>query len=181
MPHTHLECQAVHKTHDFEWNTPTMPDWASRFVRKTHSQHCELRLCHPVTLVSVSTLLIKQQGRKRGEENCRPKVRGHVISRDLANRKRKIGWKFCRIGCNTIMGLFIEGCGSLTLKPVKNAGLVMKEKNRVVGICQHLWTARETTEKDMREISVNNLLGLNVMMLSLAHKCDRLCRDEVCW
>ena len=35
-------------------------------------------------------------------------------------------------------------------------------------------------KKDKREISVNTLLGLNVRMLSLTHRCDRLCRDEVC-
>ena len=92
LPHTHWECQSVHKTHDFEWNDPTVPDWASRCVRKTHSHYYNSSLWYPVTLASFSTPL--QQGRKRGEENCRSEVRGQIISRDLAGRKRKTGWKF---------------------------------------------------------------------------------------
>ena len=93
---THTECQAVHKNHDFEWNYPTVPDWASQCALKTHSQHCKASPWYPVTLTSVSTPLFKQHGRRRGEENCWPEVRGLVISRDLAGRKRKTGWKFCR-------------------------------------------------------------------------------------
>ena len=51
-----------------------------------------------VTLVSVSTPLFKQQGRKHGEENCRSEVRGDMtwgldstwgldMTGDMANRE----------------------------------------------------------------------------------------------
>ena len=85
--HTLWECQEVHKTHNFELNDPIVPDWASRCIRKTNSQHCKSSLS--VTLVSVSTPLFKQEGRKRGDDNCRSEVRGHVISRDLSEKKTK--------------------------------------------------------------------------------------------
>ena len=90
---THWEWQAAHKTHDFVWNGPTVPDWGSRCARKTHSQHCKSSLWYPVTLYSVTTPLFKQQGRKRREENCRLEVRWRRIERS--------GWQKTKNGVKT--------------------------------------------------------------------------------
>ena len=88
-------------------------------VKLTHSAWLSFTICSKDTLPalqinsligSVSTPLFKQQGRKRGEENCRSEVRGHIISRDLACRKRKTGWRFCRNPSHIILSVFIEGC-----------------------------------------------------------------------
>ena len=111
LPHTHWECQAAHKTHHFEWNDPSVPYWAERCVRKTNSQHCKSSRWYPVTLASVSAHLFKQQGRKRGEENCWLEVRRQIVLSDLIDRKLKTGLKFCRNASHIILGLSIEGCG----------------------------------------------------------------------
>ena len=136
LSYTLWECQ-VNKTHNFEWNDPIVPDWASRCVGKTNTQHCKSSLWYPVTLVTVSTPLFKQQGRKRGEENCRSEVRGHVISRDPAGKIRKTGWFFFRNASHIILGLFTKGCGLSHPQTSKNAWSVIKEKSS----CRDLPTA----------------------------------------
>ena len=95
LPHTHWERQAVHKTHDFEWNDFTKPDWATRGLRKNHSHHCTARVWCPVMLAWGNTRSFQQQGRKHGEKNWRSEVRGNALPSHPSGRKPKTELKFC--------------------------------------------------------------------------------------
>ena len=75
--------------------------------------------------------LFNQWGWKRGKKNFWSEVSGHVISRDLADRKRKTGWTFCRIASHIILALFIEGCGCSHPQTGKKC-MVSHEKKNIV-------------------------------------------------
>ena len=88
LPHTHWEHQAVHKTHYFEWNGLTKPDWATRCLRKTHSHHCRARVWCPVMLAWVSLVRFSSKD-KNTERKIGDRRSGEMSYRDISLEKNE--------------------------------------------------------------------------------------------